>query len=133
MKCFHTTSSYTGAIFLMQSLTLGLHTWCVRDHAQILKQASPNVTKMAANRTKCNEPNSASLFPPPPPPPPPLLDLVQILCGVLVGHVGRAYVKLEVRSKVFEVVIVRQLCYHRRYAKQSIMEHQRTLYPGGLP
>ena len=38
-----------------------------------------------------------------------LLDLLQVLVSVLVGHVGRADVKLEIRSKLFKVVIVGQL------------------------
>lgn len=39
-----------------------------------------------------------------------LLDLVHVLVRVLIGHVGWADVQLEVRPKVFKVVIVRQLC-----------------------
>ena len=41
------------------------------------------------------------------------LDLLQVLVSVLVGHVGRADVKLEIRSKVFKVVVVGQLCGQR--------------------
>ena len=38
------------------------------------------------------------------------LDLVEVLWGVLVGHVGWTDVQLEVWAKVLKVVIVRQLC-----------------------
>lgn len=38
-----------------------------------------------------------------------LLDLVEVLGSVLIGHVRRADVQLEVRTEVFEVVVVRQL------------------------
>ena len=37
------------------------------------------------------------------------LDLVEVLCCVLVGHVGGGDVELEVRSEILEVVVVRQL------------------------
>ena len=40
------------------------------------------------------------------------LDLVEVVKCVLIGHVGGTDVKLEVRSKVLEVVIVWQLCVH---------------------
>ena len=36
-------------------------------------------------------------------------DLVHVLAGVLVAHVGRGDVKLEVGAKVFKVVVVREL------------------------
>lgn len=39
----------------------------------------------------------------------PGLDLVEVLRGVLVSHVGGADVELEVRPKVLKVVVVRQL------------------------
>lgn len=37
-----------------------------------------------------------------------ILDLLQIFIGVLVGHVGWADVQLEVRSKVFKIIVVWQ-------------------------
>ena len=37
------------------------------------------------------------------------LDLVHVLAGVLVAHVGGGDVQLEVGAKVLEVVVVRQL------------------------
>ena len=37
------------------------------------------------------------------------LDLVEVVECILIGHVGGADVKLEVRSKVLKVVIVGQL------------------------
>ena len=40
------------------------------------------------------------------------LDLVYVVCGVLVGHVGWTNVKLEVRPVVLKVVIVWQLYQH---------------------
>ena len=42
----------------------------------------------------------------------PCLDLVDVVGGVLVGHVGWTNVQLEVRPVVLEVVIVWQLCIH---------------------
>jgi len=39
-----------------------------------------------------------------------LLDFLQVLVGVLVSHVGRTDVQLEVRTVILEVVVVRQLC-----------------------
>ena len=42
----------------------------------------------------------------------PRLDLVQVLWRVLVGHVGRADVQLEVGPEVLEVVVVGQLVGH---------------------
>ena len=42
-------------------------------------------------------------------PPRDLLDLVHVLAGVLVAHVGRGDVQLEVGAKVFKVVVVREL------------------------
>ena len=38
------------------------------------------------------------------------LDLVEVLWRVLVGHVGRTYVQLEVRTKIFKVVIIGEVC-----------------------
>ena len=40
----------------------------------------------------------------------PDLDLVEVLRGVLVRHVRRTDVQLEVGSVVLKVVVVRQLC-----------------------
>ena len=40
------------------------------------------------------------------------LDLVDVVRSVLIGHVGRADVQLEVRPIVLKVVIVRQLCHN---------------------
>lgn len=38
------------------------------------------------------------------------LDLLQVVVGVLIGHVGGTDVQLEVWSKVLEVVIVWKFC-----------------------
>lgn len=38
-----------------------------------------------------------------------LLNLLQVVIGVLVGHVGGADVQLEVWSKVLKVVVVWEL------------------------
>ena len=38
-------------------------------------------------------------------------DLVEIVGGVLVGHVGGCDVQLEVRSVVLKVVVVREFCW----------------------
>lgn len=38
-----------------------------------------------------------------------LLDLLQVFVGVLVGHVGRADVQLEVGPEVLKVIVVGQL------------------------
>ena len=38
------------------------------------------------------------------------LDLLQVVIGILIGHVGGADVQLEIWSKVLKVVIVRELC-----------------------
>lgn len=39
-----------------------------------------------------------------------LLDLLQVVVGVLIGHVGGADVQLEVWPKVLKVVVVWKLC-----------------------
>ena len=44
----------------------------------------------------------------------PGLYLVQVLAGILVGHVGGANVQLEIRPKIFKVVIVWQFCKYNR-------------------
>lgn len=38
------------------------------------------------------------------------LDLLQIVIGVLIGHVGRTDVQLEVWSKVLKVIVVWKFC-----------------------
>lgn len=38
------------------------------------------------------------------------LDLLQVVVGVLIGHVGGADVQLEVWSEVLKVVVVWELC-----------------------
>ena len=43
------------------------------------------------------------------------LDLIYVLGRVLVGHVGRADVKLEVRPIILKVVVVRQLCHSNHH------------------
>ena len=39
----------------------------------------------------------------------PSFDLVEVVEGVLIGHVGGADMKLKVRSKVLKVVVVGEL------------------------
>ena len=39
----------------------------------------------------------------------PSFDFVEVIESVLIGHVGGADVKLEVRSKVLKIVIIGQL------------------------
>lgn len=38
------------------------------------------------------------------------LDLLQVVVGVLIGHVGGADVQLEVWSEVLKVIVVWELC-----------------------
>ena len=70
------TSSHNIVKFVAR-LTLHLHTGCMWNESEVLKEPS--------------------------------LDLVEVVECVLIGHVGGADVKLEVRSKVLKVVIVGQL------------------------
>lgn len=53
------------------------------------------------------------------------LDFFQVLVRVLVGHIGRTDVKLKVRSKVFEVVIIGKLWLgkRRRQSSNLVMQH----------
>lgn len=48
-----------------------------------------------------------------------LLNLLQIFIGVLVGHVGRADVELEVRPKIFKIIVVWKLCRKFFLKKQA--------------
>lgn len=53
------------------------------------------------------------------------LDLLQVVVGVLIGHVGGADVQLEVGSKVLKVVVVWELCrvdLHRLYILLSDLD-----------
>ena len=54
----------------------------------------------------------------------PLLDLLQVLPRVLVGHVGRADVQLEVRPEVLKVVVVGQLV-----GDGAVQRHRRLVGP----
>ena len=51
------------------------------------------------------------------------LDFLHVLCGVLVGHVGGADVKLEIRSVVLKVVVVGQLC--ETESKSTMLRNKR--------
>lgn len=95
----------------------------MRQHAQVLKEALPRASQEG------NIP--ISTMPPPAAKHPAegvslakrskhLLDLLEILVGILVSHVGGTDVKLEVWSKVLKIVIIWKFC------RQEQNKHQMT-------
>ena len=42
------------------------------------------------------------------------LNLLQVLRGILVGHVGRTDVKFKIRAKILKVVIIGKFCEGKR-------------------
>lgn len=51
------------------------------------------------------------------------LDFLQVVIGVLIGHVGWADVQFEVRPKVLKLVVVWELCGVERTSQRPIRIH----------
>ena len=53
------------------------------------------------------------------------LNLLQILGGILIGHVGRTNVELKIGAKILKVVIIGKFCEVQRKREGGKIEYKK--------